>query len=51
MEPDFDTGGKIRYQQHRYAEDAGWVEQTIGFYISDPSKRYLVRRLLRQGSN
>lgn len=51
MFPGFDQGGKVRPLQRRYAEDVGLIEETLPFFISDVSKSYTVRRLVRYGKN
>lgn len=49
MHPPFDTNGKVRSLQKRYAEGVGVVEETLPFYLS--ASWYHVRRLVRYGPN
>lgn len=51
MYPDFDYGGPVRHLERRHAENVGMIEETLPFYLSDQSKSYTVRRLIRYGNN
>ncbi len=47
MWPGFDDWGAVRYENRRYAEDVGIVEESLYFFISD--RRYYIRRLITYG--
>ncbi len=49
--PKYAQGGALRFLEHHYAKDVGAVEETFGFYISDKSGKYFVRRLKAYGKN
>lgn len=40
-----------RFLDHRYAENVGLVESTWGFFLADPSGKYIVQRLRKYGSH
>lgn len=49
MWPGFDDFGAVRYENRRYAEGVGIVEESLYFFIAD--RRYYLRRLISYGHN